>query len=246
MNTQNFDYSYFSFSSIYKNRSTTMANKLIFSVVPQADSQSGTVGVSRVPTQVVQIQISPILMSRKFNTPVSRQDDLYYGKLFVLVTEFNNQAYSSHNGFKFHFGFDVTQDPNDVTQMIAKPFKDTVTFPNAVRFDSTLSFELYTYRAYDLEEDTYQCFCDYSGAFLRLRKTDGSAHGLSNLDIIYLENFSVPGIYDEKNKTTETFKDNQYRISVVDAQNFDIPIAVDPIVAASINRPADSSLGVYK
>ena len=185
-------------------------------------------------------------MSRKFNTPISRQDDLYYGKLFVLITEFNNQAYSNHNGFKFHFGFDVSQDPNDVTQMIAKPFKDTVTFPNAVRFDSTLSFELYTYRAYDLEEDTYQCFCDYSGAFLRFRKTDGSAHGLSNLDIIYLENFSAPGIYDEKNKTTETFRDNQYRISVVDAQNYDIPIAVDPLIAASINRPADSSLGVYK
>ena len=163
------------------------------------------------------MQISPILLSRKFNTPISRQEDLYFGKLFVLITEFNNQAFSNHNGFKYHFSFDVMQDPNDVTQLIAKPFKDTVTFPNAVRFDSTLSFELYTYRAYDLEEDTYQCYCDYSGAFLRFRKTDGTDHGLSNLDIVYLENFSVPGIYDEKNKTTDTYRDNLYRISVVDA-----------------------------
>lgn len=56
----------------------------------------------------------------------------------------------------------------------------------------------------------------------------------------------MPGIYDEKNKTTDTYKDNLYRISVADAQNFDIPVAVDPLIAASINRPADSALGVYK
>ena len=81
---------------------------------------------------------------------------------------------------------------------------------------------------------------------MRFRKTDGSAHGLSNLDIIYLDNFSVPGVYDDQNKTTETFRENHYRISTVDSYNFDIPIAVDPLIANSINRPADSSLGVYK
>ena len=89
-------------------------------------------------------------------------------------------------------------------------------------------------------------YCDYSGAFLRFRNADGSPHNLSNLDIIYLENFSVPGLYDEKNKTVATFRDNQYRISVVSPTQFDIPIAVDPQVANSINRPADSTLGVYK
>lgn len=89
-------------------------------------------------------------------------------------------------------------------------------------------------------------YCDYSGAFIRLRNTDGSPHNLSNLDIIYIENFSVPGVYDEKNKTTNTYKENQYRISVVSATEFDIPVPVDPQIAANINRPADSSLGVYK
>lgn len=69
--------------------------------------------------------------------------------------------------------------------------------PNAVRFDSTMSFELYTYKPYTVEPDTYECYCDYSGPFLRFRKTDGSAHVLSNLDIVYIENFSVPGLYDE-------------------------------------------------
>ena len=43
-----------------------------------------------------------------------------------------------------------------------------------------------------------------------------------------------------------TYKDNQYRISVISATEFDIPVPVDPQVANSINRPADSSLGVYK
>lgn len=185
-------------------------------------------------------------ISRKFNIPVSVIEDLYYGKLYVLVTEFSTQAYNNHNGFKYHFGFDVSQDPNDVTQLIAKPFQDTVTFPNAVRFDSTLSFELYTFKPYDLEPDTYQMYCDYSGAFLRFRNTDGSPHNLSNLDIIYLDNFSVPGLFDEKNKTVSTFRDNQYRISVVNPTQFDIPIAVDPQIANNINRPADSALGVYK
>lgn len=60
-------------------------------------------------------------------------------------------------------------------------------------------------------------YCDYSGAFLRFRNTDGSPHNLSNLDIIYLDNFSVPGLFDDKNKTVATFRDNQYRISVVSA-----------------------------
>ncbi len=89
-------------------------------------------------------------------------------------------------------------------------------------------------------------YCDYPGAFLRFRNIDGTPHNLSNLDIIYIDNFSVPGLYDEKNKQTATFKDNQYRISVISATEFDIPIPVDPQIANSINRPADSTLGVYK
>jgi hypothetical protein len=73
-----------------------------------------------------------------------------------------------------------------------------------------------------------QMYCDYSGAFLRLRNTDGSNHNLSNLDIIYIENFAVPGLFDSNNKTVPTFRENHYRISVVSATEFDIPIATDP------------------
>ncbi len=138
------------------------------------------------------------------------------------------------------------QDPNDVTQLIANPFQSTITFPNAIRFDNTLSFEFYTFKPYEFEQDTYQMYCDYTGAFLRLRNTDGSAHNLSNLDIVYIDNFSVPGLYDDKNKTTNTYRDNQYRISVVSPTEFDIPVPVDTNVANSINRPADASLGVYR
>lgn len=87
--------------------------------------------------------------------PVSVIEDLYYGKIYVLVSEFSTQAYVNHNGFKYHFGFDVSQDPNDVTQLIANPFQSTITFPNAVRFDSTLSFEFYTFKPYEFEQDTY-------------------------------------------------------------------------------------------
>lgn len=67
-----------------------MDNKIMFNVVQQSDSLPGITGVTRIPTQVVQIKISPIMLSRKFNVPVSRQDDLYYGKLFVLITELAN------------------------------------------------------------------------------------------------------------------------------------------------------------
>ena len=89
VSTPQFDFSYLSFNSLYRNRSTTLANKMIFNIVPQSDSLSGVTGATKQPTQVVQLQISPIVLSRKFNIPVSVIEDLYYGKLYVLVTEFN-------------------------------------------------------------------------------------------------------------------------------------------------------------
>jgi hypothetical protein len=110
-----FDYSYISFNSLYRNRATTQQNKLLFTVQPQADSTTGISGVTKAPTQIAQIQISPILLSRKFILPVTVIDDLYYGKLYVLISEFSSQAYVSHNGFRYHFVFLVDQDPNDVT-----------------------------------------------------------------------------------------------------------------------------------
>ncbi len=51
--TPQFDFSYLSFNSLYRNRSTTMANKMIFNVVPQSDSLSGVTGATKQPTQVV-------------------------------------------------------------------------------------------------------------------------------------------------------------------------------------------------
>ena len=47
---QPYDFSYVSFNSIYRNRSTTMANKLIFSIVAQSDSIQGVSGVTKMPS----------------------------------------------------------------------------------------------------------------------------------------------------------------------------------------------------
>lgn len=163
----------------------------------------------------------------------------------MLVTEFATQAFSSPNGFKYHFQFLVESDPADLTQLIAKPVIDTFNLPNAIRFDNVLSFEFYSHLPYDLEQDQYECYCNYASPFIRLRRVDGQPHNLSNLDIVFIDNFAVPGLVTSENKLAPTFKQNQYRISVVDALNFDIPVPVDPNIAASINRPADSTLGVY-
>ena len=45
--TPQFDFSYLSFNSLYRNRSTTMANKIIFNIVPQSDSVSGVTGATK-------------------------------------------------------------------------------------------------------------------------------------------------------------------------------------------------------
>ncbi len=113
------------------------------------------------------------------------------------MTEFSTQAYNSHNGFKYHFFCDVEQDPADLTQLIAYPVVDTFSLPNAIRFDNVLSFEFYTHKPYELEQDQYECYCSYAGAFLRFRRVDGQAHNLSNLDIIFIDNFSVPGLLSD-------------------------------------------------
>jgi hypothetical protein len=72
-------------------------------------------GITKAASQVTQIQISPIVLSRKFITTSTAIEDLYFQKLYVLVSEFATQAYNSHNGFKYHFLCEVEQDPADLT-----------------------------------------------------------------------------------------------------------------------------------
>ena len=115
-----------------------------------------------------------------------------------------------------------------------------------MRFDSVLSFELNTTKPFELDQDTYECYVDYTGVFLRFRQVSGLQHGLSNLDIVYLDNFAVPGVYDVTNPNQLTNRLYQYRISVVSATEFEIPIEVTAEIANSINRPADPQLGVYR
>jgi hypothetical protein len=152
------------------------------------------------------LQISPVVLSRKFISSTTAIEDLYFQKLYVLVTEFATQAFNSHNGFKYHFSFLVEQDPADMTQLIATPVIDTFSLPNAIRFDNVLSFEFYTHKPYELEPDQYECYCNYAGAFLRFRRVDGQVHNLSNLDIVFLDNFAVPGLVSNENKLAPTFK----------------------------------------
>jgi hypothetical protein len=93
-----------------------------------------------------------------------------------------------------------------MTQLIAVPVVDTFNLPNAIRFDNIMSFEFYTHLPYELEPDQYECYCNYAGAFLRFRRVDGQPHNLSNLDIVFIDNFAVPGLVTSENKIAPTFK----------------------------------------
>lgn len=78
--------------------------------------------------------------------------------------------------------------------MIATPINEFYNFSNPVRFDGNLSFDFFTNRKYKFERDTYECYIDYMSTFLTLYRVDGQPHNLSNLDIVFLENFAVPGL----------------------------------------------------
>lgn len=56
----------------------------------------------------------------------------------------------------------------------------------------------------------------------------------------------MPGVLSLDSKNAATYRDNYYRINVVDAVNFEVPIVLEPAIATSINRPGDPTLGYYK
>lgn len=110
-----------------------------------------------------------------------------------------------------------------------------------------MTFELFTKRAYELEEDTLECYVDYSQQYMHLSLADGRAHGLTKTDKVYLENFDVPGVYSQNDQQKITNKSYVYRVSPVDMYTFKIQIQLSDLgnVSASINRPGDKLLGNY-
>ena len=75
-----------------------------------------------------------------------------------------------------------------------------------MRFDAELQFDFFTFKPYNFEEDTYECYIDYSQPFLTLYLVNGAQHNLTNLDIIYMNNFAVPGIIAAENATAPTYR----------------------------------------
>lgn len=55
----------------------------------------------------------------------------------------------------------------------------------------------------------------------------------------------MPSILSQENVYQPTYRSNQYRVSVLDAQRFQVPVILANNIVNSINRPADPSLGVY-
>lgn len=54
-----------------------------------------------------------------------------------------------------------------------------------------------------------------------------------------MNNFAVPNIIAAENATAPTYRQNEYRISVLDLYRFQIPIILPAYITGSINRPAD-------
>lgn len=69
---------------------------------------------------------------------------------------------------------------------------------------------------------------------------------MTGFDIVSIQNFDVPGVLSLDSKNASTYRDNYYRINVVDSVNFEVPIVLEPAIANSINRPGDPTLGYYK
>ena len=54
-------------------------------------------------------------MSKKFQTTTNDIDDLHFKKLYILVNPFGSQSYISADGFRYHFAFEIQEDPLDIT-----------------------------------------------------------------------------------------------------------------------------------
>lgn len=104
-----------------------------------------------MPTDVVELTISKMIISKKLYSNLLAINDIHFNKLFVLVVEFAGQSYSSPFGFNFHFAFDVKPDPNDVTQLIAEPSDKRYIFSNPMRFHNSIAFDFFTTKPYIFE-----------------------------------------------------------------------------------------------
>ena len=128
--------------------------------------------------------------------------------------------------------------------LVAIPCVSQFVLADPVTFNGQLTFELYTTRAYELDEDVLECYVDYSQTYLQFRRTDGQTHGLTKTDKVYLENFDVPGGYSMNDQSRPTHKSFVYRVSPLDLYSFKLMIPSSGL-SASINRPGDPTLGKY-
>ena len=93
-------------NSLYRNRIADGTNILDYLTLDKGSSGVNTIGIGKSPSDIVQLEVGNIYLPKKITELVSSAvDSLIFHRLYVLVSQFDSEYFSSPQGFRYHFEF---------------------------------------------------------------------------------------------------------------------------------------------